>query len=215
MAAPILRERQAGFSLKEATLLELGPCRDSMLAAPPHAAGLGSVQGTRTTDESQKLPRCHPSCGVPREFIPFFSLQPPTAGLWRFPAPLLEEERNTTCATLIPELAHPVFFNRTRSGPAFPSGDYPVNASKIDLSNRSNHRFDRQEANRSIRLLEMSNARYPRCILDRHTQPNVIWRRRAPVALINVAAKKRAPLRKNLKYMPIGTVHRIEHLIDV
>ena len=63
-----------------------------------------------------------------RQLVPGLSVEDATVYLLVNAAPLLEEEGNTGIDALITDTAHPIRFDRPRSGAGFSPGDGPVDA---------------------------------------------------------------------------------------
>src|SRR5688572_16923623 len=58
---------------------------------------------------------------------------------------------------------------------------------------------------------------YPRrsaCVFDGDSAPNMSWSQFASVACPQIVSHSRAALRKHLKDMPVGSLHRFEYAID-
>ena len=78
-----------------------------------------------------------------RKFAPFATVQFPAIRLRPETTPLLEEEGDALLNALVAHLSHPFGLHRPEPWAALTTGDYPMDAVKIERANRADQRFDR------------------------------------------------------------------------
>jgi hypothetical protein len=70
-------------------------------------------------------------------------------------------------------------------GAALAADNDPIDATRVEAADRSDERFDGEETDASIRLLQMSDARNGRRVFDGHPEPNMPWRLSIAIALVD------------------------------
>jgi len=70
-----------------------------------------------------------------------------------YTAPLFEEEGNSCIEALVSYIDSPIGFHRPCARAGFAADDYPIDATQIDIGNRTQEGFEGYEFDRSISLL--------------------------------------------------------------
>src|SRR5262245_17341867 len=93
-----------------------------------------------------------------RPLIPCPAVECPARPLFVGPTPLLEVERHVGVDALVSYRAHPVSLHRASTRAALATRNRPVNASEVQLVERSEQRLQTQETCLRLAPAEMVNA---------------------------------------------------------
>src|SRR4030095_10156476 len=134
---------------------------------------------------------------------------------WDFAPPLFEKESHLGFDTLIANIKNPFWIDWPRTWTAFSSGNYPVDAFKIEFAHGRYERFDGKKSNTCICILEMHEARHSPAVLNGNAKPHMNGCFCASISFIDKFLHQRTAFCQHLIYMPIGSFHCSEHLRDV
>ena len=102
----------------------------------------------------------------------------------------------------------------SRAWPTLTANDCPGYSSEIDVFDRPQERFERDETCLGIDPLKMFDAAGVRCVFNRNAKPDVAWHTPASVTSTDVVTHERAALGQHLVHVPVRALHRIKHPIN-
>jgi len=137
-----------------------------------------------------------------------------SGALLRLPAPLLEEEWNTSSDASIAQLTNPNFLQWPRAAARLPSYNEPVDLVEGEFSQRAEERLGGDPAYGRVRFTKHLRTPGVIHVLDRDSEPDMRRALGIRITPVDVAFHSFRALGQDLEYMSLVTLHLVENLVD-
>ena len=155
----------------------------------------------------QGTPDLRPELNARWILVPSLTIEHSPCFLFPGSTPLLKEEGHALLAASRLQFPYPFAADRPRGWPGLPPNNGPMNFGKINWTNRTDQRLERDEAYRRRSLPQPINSPYVIGTLDRCSEPDV-WEH-CKFLIDYKFTHSRWTFRKDLKRVPMSLPHDV------